>query len=140
MVVGKFGKILTFQAYLKPDKKPGVKLKCLTFGDFQREVTNRTEEHVRIGYKPKVEFGGPELSTMTFTITFSEALGVNPRKQLKKLETCVRKGTTDYFIIGKKKIGKHKYMITRLSEQWEYIIKGGKLVQATGDVEVKEYL
>ena len=138
MVVGKYGKTLAFQVYFKPGEKKGVK--CLTFRDFKRTVSNRTNDHSRIVLKPKTEFDGPELSQMTFSITFRTDLGVDPRKMLKKLETCIRLGKIDYFVIGNKKIGKHKYLITTMTEAWDTIVKNGLLVEATVDITVKEYL
>lgn len=143
MVVGKFGKHLTFEVYFKPDRSAGGNgdgIKYLTFDDFQRNVKSRTTRHARILKKPKSEFGGPDLSDMTFTMQFSASLGVNPRQMLRELESCVRLGKIGYFIIGTKKIGKHKYIITDISESWDNIIKNGLLVSAKVNVTMEEYL
>lgn len=140
MIVGKFGKYLTFEIYRKPSAEGEDKVKWLTFQDLQRNVSSRVTEHARILKKHKTEFGGPNLSEVSFTMTFSASLGVNPRKMLSSLESCVRLGKTGYIIIGAKKIGKHKYIITNISESWGHIIKNGKLVNASVDVTMKEYL
>ncbi len=136
MIIGKFGKYLTFEVCADG----GDSVKCLTFEDFQRDVTNQTTDHARFLMKQKVQFDGPALSTMSFTVRFSSDLGVNPREMLKKVESCVRLGKLGYVIIGKKKIGKHKYLITNASESWEHIIKNGKLISANVDLTLKEYL
>lgn len=144
MKIGKFGKYLTFEVYMKPPKnqqgEEDISVKCLTFQDLHRNVSSRVTEHARILKKHKTEFGGPNLSEITFTMTLSAALGVDPRKMLNQLESCVRQGKIGYFIIGSKKIGKHKYIITNVSESWGHIIKNGKLVSASVDVTMKEYL
>ncbi|MCI9538864.1 MAG: phage tail protein [Eubacterium sp.] len=140
MIVGKFGKHLTFEVYRKPASEGEDKVKYLTFQNLQRNVSSRVTEHARILKKHKTQFGGPNLSEMTFTMTFSASLGINPRKMLSSLESCVRLGKIGYFIIGSKKIGKHKYIITNISESWGHIIKNGKLVSASVDVTMKEYL
>lgn len=140
MIVGKFGKYLTFEIYRKPGLEGEEKVKYLTFQNLQRNVSSRVTEHARILKKHKTQFGGPNLSEITFTMTFSASLGVDPRKMLSQLESCVRQGKIGYFIIGSKKIGKHKYIITSISESWEHIIKNGKLVSASGDITMKEYL
>ncbi len=141
MIVGKFGKYLTFEVYRKPHSdEEKDEVKCLTFQGFHRNVSSRVTEHARILKKHKTEFGGPNLSEITFTMTLSAALGVDPRKMLIQLESCVRQGKIGYFIIGSKKIGKHKYIITNVSESWGHIIKNGKLVSASVDVTMKEYL
>ncbi|MCM1245905.1 MAG: phage tail protein [Roseburia sp.] len=136
MVVGKFGKYLTFEVCADS----GDSAKCLTFENFQREVTNQTTDHARILMKQKVQFNGPALSTMSFSVRFSSSLGVNPRKMLKQVESCVRLGKVGYVVIGKEKIGKHKYLITSASESWDNIIKDGKLISANVDLTLKEYL
>lgn len=141
MIVGKFGKYLTFEVYRKPHSdEEKDEVKCLTFQGFHRNVSSRVTEHARILKKHKTEFGGPNLSEITFTIAFSASLGVDPRKMLSTLESCVRLGKIGYFIVGTEKIGKHKYIITSISENWEHIIKNGKLISASGDITMKEYL
>ncbi len=141
MVIGKFGKHLTFEVFFNPSAgSEDKRVKYLTFENFHRDVSNRITEHERISKKQKVEFNGPSLSEMNFTIRFSAGLGVKPREMLKKLESCVRLGKLGYFIIGTKKIGKHKYLITHASESWNHIIKDGKLVSADVDITMKEYL
>ncbi len=140
MAIGKFGKYLTFQVFYRPEADGNARIKYLTFDDLKREVKNRSTDHARILKKEKVQFDGPSLSTMSFTMCFSSALGVNPREMLRKLETCVRLGKIGYFIVGTKKIGKHRYMITSLSESWDHVLRDGKLVSAKVDVTMKEYL
>lgn len=141
MVVGKFGKYLTFEVYMNPKASLGrQQIKCLTFDEFRRDVSNRITEHTRITRKQKVQFNGPNIASMTFTVCFSAGLGVNPRKMIKKLESCVRYGKLGYFIVGTKKIGKSKYLITSMSESWGHIIQDGKLVRANVDITMKEYV
>ena len=147
LTVGKFGKILTFQVFLKPewgkhgvDSRQNYKVKCLTVDGLRREVSNQTTEHSRMLKKPKVQFNGPALDSMTFTIRFSAELGVNPRKMINNLEKSVRLGWTGYFIVGRKKVGRHKYLITNMSESWDHVIKNGKLVAANVDITMKEYV
>lgn len=106
MVIGKFGKYLTFKVYMNPKAFSGRQVKCLTFEGLKREVSCRTADHARISRKHKVQFIGPDIASMTFTIQLSADLGVNPRKTIEKLESCVRYGKTGYFVLGTKKIGK----------------------------------
>lgn len=140
MAIGKFGKYITFEVYMDPTEAPGKKVKCLSFSGFNRTVSNRTTEHERITRKQKVQFNGPNISSMSFTIYLSVGLGVDPRKMIERLESCVRFGKAAYFVIGTKKVGKKKYIITNLEEEWEYIMKNGKLVGARTDITMKEYI
>lgn len=145
MIIGKFGKDLVFEVYAKPDDQTGDKekddkIKFFSFENFHRDVKNRTTEHARFMMKPKTQFDGPDLSDVTFTVHLSSSLCVNPREMIRKIEFCVRLGKMDYIVIGTKKIGKHKYLITHASEEWECIIKNGKLISANVDLTLKEYL
>ncbi len=140
MAIGKFGKYLTFEVYMDPNGTPDKRVKCLTFANLNRRVSNRITKHERITRKQKVQFNGPNLSSMTFTMVFSAGLGVKPREMIERLEKCVRYGYTGYFIVGTKKIGKKKYLITDMSEEWRCIMQNGKLVSANVDITMEEYV
>lgn len=138
MVIGKYGKILTFKVYLDPDKARDPRIKCLTFENLQRRVSSRVFQQEIILKPPKTQFGGPNAGTLDFTMTFSSMLGVNPRDMFGKLEKCIERGIKDYFVVGTKKVGKRKYIITDMSEMWDEIIKDGRLIQGNVDVTMEE--
>ena len=54
--------------------------RVLTFESMSREVSGRWTEHEVLGVKPKAEFLGPGLQTISLTIHLSAALGVKPRR------------------------------------------------------------
>lgn len=141
MVVGKYGKDLVFEVYIKPDdENDNDNIKFFSFEDFHREVRNRTTDHPRILMKPKTQFNGPDLADVTFTVRLSASLGVNPREMIRKIESCVRLGKVEYIVVGTKKVGKHKYLITNASESWDNVIKDGMLISANVNLTLKEYL
>lgn len=140
MAIGKFGKYLTFEVYMDPSETSDKKVKCLTFSNLNRRVSSRITKHERITRKQKVQFNGPNLASMTFTMAFSAGLGVNPREMIEKLEKCVRYGYTGYFIVGTKKVGKKKYLIADMNEDWRSIMQDGKLVSANVDITMEEYV
>lgn len=140
MAIGKFGKYLTFEVYMNPSETSDKKVKCLTFSSLNRKVSSRITKHERITRKQEVQFNGPNLASMTFTMAFSAGLGVNPREMIERLEKCVRYGKTGYFIVGTKKVGKKKYLITDMNEDWRSIMRDGKLVSANVDITMEEYV
>ena len=60
--------------------------RVLTFESMSREVSGRWTEHEVLGVKPKAEFLGPGLQTISLTIHLSAALGVKPRRILDMVE------------------------------------------------------
>ena len=67
--------------------------RVLTFESMSREVSGRWTEHEVLGVKPKAEFLGPGLQTISLTIHLSAALGVKPRRILDMVERMVERGS-----------------------------------------------
>lgn len=131
MAIGSLGKLITFET---SDKK------ILTFKDFKREKAGRWGAHNRIGKKPKQQFLGPGLDKVTFTITLSAQHGVKPRTTLDNIGKYVDNGTPAKLVIGTKRVGKNKFIISQTSEAWDMIWNKGELVKATLDITLEEYV
>lgn len=128
--IGSFGKLV----FKTSDKK------ILTFNDMKQKVSANYSQHKIIAKKPRSEFLNVDLREVTMTITLDAMLGVKPRKQLEKLEDMLKKAYVDYLVIGEKKIGNNKFVITNLSESWDVIYSKGELARATVDVTFQEYV
>ena len=59
--------------------------RILTFTDLKRKVSARTNKHNMIHGKPKLEFLGMDLQTVTFRMELNALLGVRPQKVEEKL-------------------------------------------------------
>lgn len=114
--------------------------KVLTPNSFQRKVSGRWEQHNVIGKKPRSQFMGSDLDSITFKITLSAMHGVRPRTSIEKLEKMVSEGTVETLVIGGKKVGSNKFYMESLSEDWDYILNKGELVKASVSVTMKEYV
>ena len=128
--IGSFGKTIIFETSDKKILKPD---------SLKREVKGRWTNYDRQKKKPLRHFNGPDLDEQTFTIVLDARHGVKPRKMLEKIENCVRKGTPENLVIGKKKIGKNKMVIESASETWDEIWNKGELVRVSVDITVTEY-
>lgn len=73
-----------------------------TFQEFTRASAGRWAKHEIIGQKPKTQFLGPGLDTISFTMWFDARYGLNPRKELDKLTEIDRAGKALPLIVGKK--------------------------------------
>lgn len=114
--------------------------RVFTFQNLKREVSASWSTMERIGQKPLSEFNGPDLQTISFDITLDASLGVKPRYFLEVLERMVEAGEVNTLVIGKKKVGKNKWVITKSSEAWEVVLRGGELYRASVSLTLQEYL
>ncbi len=128
--IGTFGKL----RFAVSDKE------VLTFQKMKRQVSADWSTIERIGKKPLAVFSGPELQSIGFTIILDASLGVPPRQMLDTLEQMVESGNAQYLIIGKERVGKHRWVITKSSETWNTILVKGELYRASVDLSLQEYV
>lgn len=129
-MIGHFGKV----KFVTNDKR------ILTFQDFKRESTVRTEKHAVIGRKPAKEFIGAELDTITFTIQLSAAHGVNPRIEAEKWLRMCRAGLAYPLVIGTRALGMDKWTIESVSQAWDVVMNRGELYSCKVDITLEEYI
>lgn len=114
--------------------------RLLTFNGFTREVSSRYAEHEVLLKKPKIEYLGPGLDTITFTIDINGSFGVKPREEMDRWVVLARKGQAYTLVIGAKPLGSDKWVVERVSEAWEIIFNRGELYSGKIDVTLKEYI
>lgn len=131
MKIGAFGSSLVFKV---SDKK------VLTFKNMKREVSGNWGSMERIGQKPLPNFQGPSLQTITMEVKLDAMLGVKPRKMLERIEYLVESGQAETLVIGRNRIGKHQWVITKSSEAWNQILQKGELLRATVTLTLQEYM
>lgn len=126
--------------YFGPIKFETSDKRILTFADFKRDSTVRSEKHAVIGRKPVKEFIGPELDTISFTISLSAANGVNPRVDAEKWLRMCRAGEAHGLVIGKRGLGLDKWTIESVSQSWDVIFNRGELYSCKVDITLEEYI
>ncbi|WP_313343809.1 phage tail protein [Lacrimispora sp.] len=114
--------------------------KVFTFSNMKREVSASWNTMERIGQKPISEFSGPNLQTISLDITLDASLGVRPRQMLEILERMTESGQANELVIGRKMVGKNKWVITKCSQAWDVILRGGELYRANVSLSLQEYL
>lgn len=100
---------------------------------------SRWAVHETPGIKPKPEFLGPGLQTISLPITLSASLGVRPRSVLESIEQMVETGEAEYFILGNRPVGANRFRITGASETWDLIYNKGELARASLTITLEEY-
>lgn len=114
--------------------------KIRTFDKFTRNSADRWSTHDIIGKKPKSEFDGPGLDTVTFTMWFDANFGVNPREEMENLLIMSRDGQVADLTIGGKGLGVAQWKIKSLGQNWEVIDNQGRLLKSGLDVTLEEYV
>lgn len=131
MAIGHIGKTVVFETS---------DAKILTFKKMQRTVKGRWASHSRVAEKPKKQFLGPDADQLTFTITLNAEHGVKPRKTIENIEKLIVTGSPQTVVIGNRRVGANKYVITEISESWDTILNRGEVVKITCDITLEEYL
>lgn len=113
--------------------------KTLTYNELERSNSNRYAKHNSLGVKPKTEYIGPELETITFSIVLKTSLGINVDNTLAELKRIRDTPEVNKLIIGGKLIGTN-FVIKNMSEKYDVVDNKGKTQKATVNIELEEYI
>lgn len=111
-----------------------------TFQDLSRSSSGRWAYHAIHMQKPKSEFLGPELDTISFTMQFEAGLGRNPRYDMEKLMKLTRKGEAVPLVIGGDPMGYYRWTVESTEQQYLRISSKGKVISGALSVTLKEYI
>lgn len=128
-MIGTFGKVVFTVSNTK----------IFTFQDFQRSGSAQWEEQEVIKRKPKLEFNGPGLESISFQMELMAKHGVNPRLEMEKLGAMRDTGQPAKLIIGGLPVGKYRWVIESLNESWKEIDSKGNVLSAGVNVALKEF-
>lgn len=128
--LGSWGKVIVFKVSSK---------KVLTPRDFSRKTSIQFAEHSLANKRPKLQFLNAGLDEFTFTVVLDASLGIKPRKTMYNIRKAAKHGQSEWLIIGKKTVSKHKTVITDISEAYNVVYNKGEIVRATVDLSFKEY-
>ncbi|WP_342563190.1 phage tail protein [Paenibacillus sp. FSL R7-0345] len=130
--IGAFGPVI-FMVDQEKDK-------ILTFQDLTRSSAGRWTQHDILGKKPKKEWLGPGIDSISFTMRLVLSRELNPRAELDRLTELERAGRALPLVIGNKGLGTGLWVITSLSQAWEHIDNRGHVYAATVDIALEEYV
>ena len=113
--------------------------KVNTFSGMKRDSTAQYATHNRHLKDSLLEYTGADADKISFNMYFSVFLGVEPMSEIKKLNHAKDSGKIMRLVIGGKTYGKHKWVITKLSEEFERFAQKGKLLSAKVNVQLTAY-
>jgi phage protein U len=114
--------------------------RILNFSDFTLDCEGRYEVHEVIGKKPKTEFVGPGLNTISFTLNLNGNHGVKPRDEMTRWIVLVNSGQAFSLVLGGRVLGADKWVVKSISEAWDTFFNIGELFSGKIDVTLEEYI
>ena len=111
-----------------------------TFQELTRSSSGRWAYHAIHMKKPKSEFLGPELDSISFTMQLEATLGRNPRYDMEKLMILTRTGEALPLVIGGDAMGYYRWTVESTEQQYTRVDNKGKVLAGTISVTLKEYI
>ena len=110
-----------------------------TFDDYGRGAGGRWTQHDIIGQKPVLEFLGPDVEKISFTMQLRTDQGISPAKQIEKLRVLRDTGESFPLVIGGKLVTDNLWVLESLDESVTFWSKLGGMLSAKVNVTLKEY-
>lgn len=110
-----------------------------TFDSMSWEFSADYATHDRHIKADLLEYIGPSIETISFSMVFSVFLGVNPLKEIRRLHNMVQSGYAQRLIIGGNVYGTYKWVMQKGTVDLRRFDRQGELWAATAKVTLKEY-
>ena len=114
--------------------------KVLTYDDYKRETKARYAKHELINQTTVLEYLGAEPEEISFKMTFTTALKVNPAAEAEKVRQMCLDGVTDYLILGNAVVGENLWVIESVSEAAQSWDNKGNILASEVNVKMLEYV
>ena len=114
--------------------------KVRTFKDMKRTNKARYTAHEIIGRKPLLEFIGPDVAEISFTMQLSASLGINPTAEADKVRNLCEGGNAMYFVLCNQTVGRNQWVIESVGESVDTIDNNGRVIMTQIEVALKEYI
>lgn len=110
-----------------------------TFNDFKRDGQARFATHEVLGKKPVLEFIGPDIETISFSVRFDSFLGLEPTDEIQKLRGIRDKGEPVELILSGMPVSENLWVLDSLSEAHLHFDNNGRVLVAETEMSLKEY-
>lgn len=110
-----------------------------TIESFNWSSAARYSSHQRHAGKDLPEMVGKQLEKITFNMTLTAYLGVDPMAEYKKLQDIVSSGRAGVLVLGRKRVGSYRWMATEVSISASTYDGRGAVTTATVKVTLQEY-
>ena len=99
-----------------------------TFDDYSRGSGGRWAQHDIIGDKPVLEYLGPDVEKISFTMQLRADQGVSPARELKKLRRLRDNGKVFPLVIGGNMVTNNMWVLESIDESVSFWGKAGSML------------
>lgn len=110
-----------------------------TFDDYGRGSAGRWAQHDIIGDKPVLEFIGPDVEKISFTMQLRADQGINPAKELEKLRKLRDSGKQFPLVIGGNMVTDNMWVMDSIDESVSFWGEAGSMLSVKVSVTLREY-
>ena len=110
-----------------------------TFDDYSRSSSGRWAQHDIIGDKPVLEYLGPDVEKISFTMQLRADQGISPARELKKLRRLRDNGKVFPLVIGGSMVTNNMWVLESIDESVSFWGKAGSILSVKVNVTLKEY-
>ena len=116
-------------------------LRVHTFSDMSLSTENRFAQHDVHLETPVLEYIGPGLTQVTFSMNFNRQWGSDPIKSLVILRAYLKGGFISPLLVGMRPVtlSFNMFVCTAVTEDHKYFDARGALFGAAVDVSLREY-
>lgn len=111
--------------------------KIYTYTGFNKTGEARYAEHALTGKKPLLEFIGPGLESVSYSVKLDTSYGIKPEEEIKKLMQLRDAGEAKPLVLGGRFLG--NYVIISLSETHKVVDNRGQLRIVDLNINLREY-
>jgi phage protein U len=108
-----------------------------TWQDAKRSAGARWATHEVFAGKPKKEFIGPGLATISLSVRLDLDRGLVPRDELRQMRAQMDTGAVLQFTVGGELVG--DFVLRDVSEDWRRFSRNGVLTTAIVVLSLEEY-
>lgn len=112
----------------------------LTLDNMKWSGSARYATHQRHGINALTEFTGIDPDKISFDITLSAELGIDPLTEVVRLWNYERSGQAVPLVVGEKGYGKYRWNVVSHEEQMVSHDKAGNVMDAKVSVTLQEYI
>ena len=111
--------------------------KARTFRGFSRKTTGRWATHNLHGKKPELEFSGPDVAEIRFSMRLDAFYGVDPGAETDRILRAVAEGVVLPLSLADEYRG--DFVITEVTEEWRHVDNRGRVIVSDLTIRIKEY-
>jgi phage protein U len=113
-----------------------------TFDELKKTVSARWETHEIFQDKPLLEYGGPQLIEVSFSMCFIKPMTMDPTAGIIALQQIMDLALPLPLILGVLPVGRGSslFVMTELEVNPKYFFQGGSIMGAAVEVKLKEYV